>query len=391
MTAQKIVVRIELMGKCEIQVDGRPVFMKNIGLSIPWQVFCLMTTERNKWTPYDAFLSAFWPERPYDKAVNSLKNAILLLRAELCWEKGALYNSCIEYCNGGYRLGPDIEVYADYMDFYENYKQIGERRGILIHHQLPIYCRMVGLYNGGFYFVEKKKDWLYQYAHILERIYSDSICNCFRMLSATGMYNEIVAIYDDVTQKYRPCAEMTGYWYRALDMLDRKAEIPTYYAAAPERLKKIRQEELKLDREELIEILEDEDKETNENRKKLISIKEELIVSKKKKARLMDYERLKRHCAKHTSRLSIGLFTFSGTNMEENDPERIESALGVFKSIALSTLRSEDILTPYSKNQILVVLPNHSISSGVLVRDRLCRLFVEKEEGVRITADVIGI
>lgn len=390
MNVKKVQVKIELMGKCEIQVNNRLVKLKNIGLPIPWQVFLIMTTEENKWTPNDVFLKAFWADKPYDKAINSLKNAIRLLRSELCGESDEGENTCIEYCNGGYRLGPDIDIQADYMDFYESYKQIGERRAISIQAQLPIYCRMVMQYNGGLYHLEDKKDWMYQYAKILERIYSDSICDCFRMLSATGMYQEIVAIYDDVIKKHTPGTEMTGYWYRALEMLDSRADIPTYYAAAPERLRRLSNQNILLSEANNFETLIEEPY-TETNKAQLLAIKEELIVVKKRKARIMDYEKLKKYCAKNTSRLSLGLFTFAIEHDMQNDFIGLENAVEVFKNIALTTLRREDILTPYSENQILIVLPNHSISSGILVRERLCRLFMQRERSVKITADVIGV
>jgi len=226
-------IELALLGNGSIKVNGHPVLIRMARLPMPWQVFCLLSTRVDRWMRMDALAAELWPDAPKESTRNSLKNAVLRLRAELnqCSETLGHPAEWIEYLNDGYRINPLVDIRADYLVCQQLCLDMRTARNRLLGERLSLGRQLLQRYTGSFFHNPKYQDWTKQFAWHLDTFYSENICECMEELLAREMHQEALDMYEGVQQNHQPCDEMMVYRYRALQSLGKRSRICQEYPA----------------------------------------------------------------------------------------------------------------------------------------------------------------
>lgn len=366
-------VEIRLLGNCQILVNRKPINTQKGRIAKPWQVFCRLASEGHDWVAADILMEEFWPDKGYSKANNSLKNAVLLLREEIRQVSGHASAGCVESLNGGYQLSEHVQVSSDIVDFYQISRQITQAgENIPIAESFSWYQELARLYQGGLVYRPAAHNWLSEFAGYIDRIFATSMDRCFEELYKAGMHHQIVVFYEVVSRYKNIPDSVSQYWRKALATLDNDRKIPSF-SIGPEQ-----------NHQESQMIFYPEPK----SRKLLEKIKKDLFQQEKKPYFIPEYSKLIQYCTGNLSRFAITLFSFESLEQEQS---YLEESIELFNRMAISALRGSDIVAPYSKNSVLVILPNHSVGSSAVVRRRLCDSFALQKRNILLNADITAI
>ena len=388
-------IRIQTLGGFSVWVNDELIVKEAAKLTKPWQLFCYLVVNRDRFTDSRKLISAMWADDELSDPANVLKNAIYSLRKELCGGESST-ESPIIYSTGGYRLDPAVKLDLDFDEFsalhdriFTSQQEAAEVRMELCQQAMDLfggdflpqldqdlwvipvalgvrqkYLACVDEYCGLLFGKEQYKEMLdlAQTANQIDPLDEKTVVHLFRALEALHMFRVIVTTYSRVVQKFA-------------DTLDGRVpeDVQKIYHAASERINKTEQD--------------------------IIVIKTELSGSEQgerpqRGAYFCTYTELKYICPmlKRTAErggqnLMAALFTLQPLKGVEVSQDVITRAMAEFKVIAMGNLRKTDALSRYSKNQYVVLIAVKSLDDGRLVRDRIKESFAATSEK-RITLDV---
>lgn len=369
---QELMIEIKLLGNCQILVNNCDVCKEKTKLGKPWQLLCRFAFGLHEWISADILIEEFWPNKGYAKAYNCLKNTILILRDDLQTITGFNCDGFIKSMNGGYQLSQAVKIKADIADFKCIYQKILSKKQLDMPMDLVWFKELARVYKGGPVYQINQQHWISRYSKHINQLFYSTIERCFAELNRQGLYEELVLFYEELSLETRVSDEMTSRWHYALKKLDADEAIPTYEVAPSGA--EIHPQTV-FNRE-------------SKGKTLLSKIKKEISQTEKSPAYISEYSDLVRYCKGNLSRYALTLFSFEPIEPEQTN---LEESIELFNHLASTALRGNDIIAHYSKDTVLVVLPNHSAGSSAIVRRRLCNLFAEKQKNVLVHGDITAV
>ena len=388
---KKIHVDMRLLGKNSITVNKRPVQWHRASLTKPWCLLCLLAISGGQYLSTEDIVTELWPGTEDARAIPSLKNAVLALRKELAYGTQIDGGDCICYGNGGYRIGKAVVIHADFVDFQKQFRKLRRTNTAAFEDRCAMYHTLAQGYGGHFTHNAVMEDWLTRYSLNLGAAFLEAMGEYFCGLWEHERYEEIAAVYGDVRQRIEPCDEMTVYFFRALHVLKRSEMITAEYQNIRMRYEARKQTDSPVFMEIKYIVMQAEET-SRANKMALDRVKRELEPAEKRPAALVDYARLRELVAQQPARYAMVLFTFGLPKRPSPRQRPLKEVIDTFIEIARQALRGYDLIVPYTGNQCLVVLPNHSLESCERVKERLYTSFVEQvNDHVYVSADVTAI
>jgi hypothetical protein len=384
-------VRLETLGQFNLYMDGNPVKLPaGSVMPLTWQLFVLLAARETHSMSDEDLIARLWGDFASDgkSEWNSLKNLVRRLKKELLgFEKEPVLRE-----SGCYRLSERFEFEADYLVFRSLCDELYDGREKAAGELFGLYDRILDIYKGPFTCPEGAQ-WMREIPAAVDAQFQDVVCEFCAVLWANEMYPRILKVYQQVSRACKPCDGLTVYRFRAMSMLGMYRGITALYKRVSRELSSrldpqspVFKEIREIDKTARRHLEQQEQAVASATRE----LSRELLESGEgEQATVCSYEELKRLCRENPGRYAMAVFTFQVPDTER-DAAAVEEAVERFKEIAARSLRGHDVIAPYSENQLLVVLPNHSAQSGNRVKERLRTVFNEEMAGrpVHLGADV---
>lgn len=388
-------VRIEMLGGFSVWVNGEVVLQDAPRLTKPWQLFCYLVLNREKFVSSRRLISILWPDDMLTDPANVLKNAVYSLRKELCGGE-SFTESPIIYSTGGYRFDPAVKLQLDTDAFTQLYLKSKEA-GLSDDEQLDICRQAVDAYRGDFLPQLDADLWVVPLCLEYKRKYLYCVHALCQQLVQRELYKELLMVAT-TANAYEILDEKTvGYLFRAMDALKMYRVIVTTYSKLARQYDDALGGKLPM---EATRVYNAASERINKTEQDIIVIKAEIIGSEQatrppRGAYYCSYSNLrhtyslmKRTAERNRQTLVLALFTVSpakGVLPEEFDLER---AMAEFKVVAMNALRKSDTLSRYSANQYVMLLSVTSLEDGRLVRDRIKTNFALTAISRELTMDI---
>lgn len=367
---KQIALEMNLMGQISISVNGAEVIWKTKRIGKLWSMLCLLATRGDGWVSIREMSALLWGEKEPDKALNDVKSAISHLRKELSVGTTSTGDDVIEYGKGGYRLGRAIRLTADFVEIGEICHRL-ESRNSSPDRRLNQCRRLAELYRGPFYSGEDCPAWMGEYAAWLAAAFADNMAATAGVLAGAGRHRDVLALHSLVGGGHPPCDELAMCYYQALQVLGMQDVIIQEFNDTKKDFER-RGRERSLFFAEIRRIALLARPQRTEGARLLEKIRADLMPPQHTGAQVLNYARLREVCRQNPGRYAMAIFTLQPSPAAAKDEAALREAMGQLMEVAADCLRGHDIITPYSENQLLIVMPNHSLDSGHQVREHLC-------------------
>lgn len=389
-------IKIDMLGGFSVWVNDSLLIDSAPKLTKPWQLFCYLVMNREKFVPSRKLIAMLWADDALADPANVLKNAVYSLRKELCGGE-SFTDSPIIYSSGGYRFDPAVELDLDVDRFLQLCAEARADKESVMQARLEKYRTALEAYTGDFLpqldqdlwvvplALEYKRRYLdcanefcellwkerdhkemlqvASAANVIDPVDETSTVHLFRALDALRMYRVIVTTYSKTAQYYE-------------DALGAQppAEARRIYAGASERINKTEQD--------------------------IIVIKTELTASEDDSRPQRGayfctyssmkhmYQLMKRGAERNGQVLVLALFTLSAAKGAPTSSYDITRVMAEFKVVAMNNLRKADAIARYSKNQFVILLTVNSLEDGRFVRDRIRESFASVMATRKMQMDV---
>lgn len=373
---QKYNVSMNMLGAYSIEVAGKNILenKENLLTSICWRMFCLLAVHQGEWLTEKQIAEKMEIKPVGD---NGVERAVANLRRELESQLGVPGDELVLKQDTRYCLAENIQIWADFLLFKDICMKLSACRNHDADKRFALYCKLVELYRGDMLLEADAPEWLQDYSLALQTEFLERMGECCEMLWKARKYQNIMKIYESVEQVRPPCDELTVYWYRAMLALNLHARIAKCY----EQTARLFRQRGEKDSPVLFEIeciCQQSALRSVKSVDLLEQFKGQLVAPASGKAKVCYYNDLVSHCCRFPGRYAVAVFTLQ-LKQVENALEPAEKLLSVamrtMQDIAEENLRSHDMITPYSENQLIIAMPNHSEQGGKVVKNRLCQAF----------------
>ncbi len=388
-------VRVEMLGGFSVWVNGRPVLEDVPKLTKPWQLFCYLVLNREKFVSNRKLIAILWADDVLTDPANVLKNAVYSLRKELCGGE-SLTDSPIIYSTGGYRFDPAVGIELD----VEQFSELCEKaRNPQVEQETRIqYCRQALMAYQGDFLPQLDQDlWVVPLALGYKQKYLGCAHQLCEHLWQKRQHEDLLEVAT-AANTFDPLDDKSVvYLFRALDALRMYRVIVTTYSKAAQSYEDTLGSEPP---EEARKICHAASERINKTEQDIIVIKTELTGAEQSarpargaffcsysNLRHM-YSLLKRSAERNKQTLVLALFTLvpaKGSGVDQYDLTR---AMAEFKVVAMNTLRKADTIARYSRNQYVMLLSVSSLEDGRFVRDRIRESFSHAAASHNLNIDV---
>lgn len=388
-------VKVEMLGGFSVWVNGQPIVEDALKLTKPWQLFCYLVLNREKYVSNRKLISMLWADDMLTDPANVLKNAVYSLRKELCGGE-SVTDSPIIYSTGGYRFDPTVELELD-VDNFAELCNIAKKGAETPEAHLELCNKAVSAYTGEFLMQLDQDLWVVPLALDYKRKYFEISYILYEILWKSGQYRELMDIASR-SSEYDPLDEKTiVYLFRALDALRMYRVIVTTYSKVAQTFEDTLGGEPPTEAHRIYNAASER---INKTEQDIIVIKTELTGTEQasrpqRGAYYCSYSNLKhmytflkRAAERNSQVLVLALFTLSpGKNVSSSQYD-IARAMAEFKVVAMNNLRKADAIARYSRNQYAMLLSVNNLEGGRLVRDRICDSFSNAAASRKMVVDV---
>lgn len=388
-------IRINMLGGFSVWVHDHQIMDESAKLTKPWQLFCYLVLHREKYIPSTRLISVLWADDVLTDSANVLKNAVYSLRKELMGNNGST-NSPILYSDGGYRFNPLIELDLDVDRFTRLYQE-----AIALPESAPnrmeAYKNAHDAYHGDFLPQLKQDLWVVPLALEFRRNYMDIANRYAQLLWDKKEFREVLSIMIDANKADPVDEKTTLRLFQALEALNMYRVIITTYSRTLQNYNDLLGSTPPEEVERIYTAASDR---VNKTEQDIILVKTELecydpsprpqrgpyFCSYTTLKHL--YPMLKRSSERSNMVLVLALFTLAPKDKENNAEYDLTRAMEEFRVVAVNTLRKNDSLSRYSKNQYVMLLMVSTLEDSRLIRNRIRENFASSLLSRKIDLDV---
>ncbi len=387
-------IKAEMLGGFSVSVNGQPVAQDGAKLTKPWQLFCYLVLHRDKFISNQKLITVLWADDLLADPANVLKNAVYSLRKELCGGE-SLTDSPVIYSTGGYRFDPAVALELDAEQFVALCKAAARAENPQEKAQL---CEeALAAYKGDFLTQLDQELWVVPLALEYKRHYMDVAHSWGEILLQAGDFKQLLEVCTRANQ-IDPLDEKTLLnMFRAMEELKMYRVIVTTYS------RMLQQHEDALGGALLAgvrRIYNTASERINKTEQDILVIKTELAAAEhagrpQRGAYFCPYSEMrqiftlmKRTAERNGQVLVLALFTLEPAKGTDAVPEDLVRAMAEFKVVAMNNLRKADAISPYSRNQYVLLMSVHSLDDGRHVRNRIRERFSGAASSRKTSLDV---
>ena len=348
-----------------------------------WLLLEYLVTNRGKDISMEQLAEAVWnDEDESNNPGNALKNLVYRARTvlrELCPDSATEY---IIFSRNSYLWNRELPCRVDVEEF-EEFCAKGADPHISQDERIKAYMQAIELYRGEFLPKSSFVDWVISKNAYYMTLYSKAVEQVVNMLFEQQRYEDVVTVCDQAVVLY-PYNESVHYaLLRALiDSGQRRKAISHYEYISDFFYKKLGvtlSDPIRALYKEMtsgMEMIEAD----------MDSIENDLRESEKPtQAYYCDYEVFKqiyrfqaRSIARTGQSVHIGLLTVRNMKGEVPDIRLLQTLMNTLRDVVVECLRKGDVVSAYSTNQLVVMLPMTTFENGEMVLRRIFTAFVRK-------------
>ncbi len=382
MQVQKI--KVYMLDSFSVWVNGELIVQSASRLTKPWQLFCYLILNREKFISSRKLIATLWEDDSLADPANVLKNAVYSLRKELCAGESSV-ESPIIYSSGSYRFDPAVELELD-LDYFISQCALSKNETEQEEVQMA-YCKeAMEVYKDDFLPQLDQELWAVPYFINTRQKYLDCVHRLSEHLWKRGKYRELLDVVNKPFQLDMLDDQVLIFQLRALNELKMYRVIVTTYSKV---VRQYRNSIGSVPPQEARVIYEQASEKVNKTEQDIMIIKADLTDGEQgsrpqRGAYFCNYSELhhvysllKRSSERNCQTLVLALFTLTSSRKADSQSSDLARAMTEFKVVAMIALRKADTFSRYSQNQYAVLLSVASLEAGRLVRDRICESFAK--------------
>lgn len=382
-TSREEIITIRTLGEFSITCGDKRISDADGRTKKVWLLLEYLVTNRKKDISMEQLAEAVWnDEEESDNPSNALKNLVYRVRTvlkDLCSESPGEY---IVFSRNTYLWNRDLPCRVDAEDFEELCLK-GEDSRLPEEERIRAYMQAIELYKGEFLPKSSYADWVISKNAYYASLYSKAVEQVVGMLFREERYEEIVGVCDLAVVLY-PYNESIHYsLLRALIDSGQRRKAITHY----EYISDFFYKKLGVTLSDPIRALYKEMTSGMEMiEADMDSIESDLRESvKPKQAYYCDYEVFKqiyrlqaRSIARTGQSVHVALLTVRNMKGEVPDVRLLQTLMNTLRDVVMECLRKGDVVSAYSTNQLVVMLPMTTYENGEMVLRRILAAFVRK-------------
>ena len=374
-------VRVNMLGDFLLESKDATVSEQINRSKKLWGVLALLLINRKNPMNHQELTQQIWTEGRSKNPLNALKTLLYRLREMLepLQEDG---QHLIIANHGAYCWNETIPVYLDFEEFEAVSQQAANLKSNK-EESIPLYQRAMALYRGDF-LLRVELPWAVALRSKYRKIHLQNLRALAAFYSANGQYAEVVTLCEDVIDTPILNDQIHIFYIRALLHLGRHQEALVHYEKTNElylrekgtypsddmrnlysEIMKI-QQQIETDLSVIQAQLKGQDKETG--------------------AFVCDYGYFKeayrlecRRAERSSSKVFIALITVASDKGPDCElpAERLRLVMKKLLSSMQSHLRKGDVISRYSSNQYVLLLPSVTYENGILVLNRILTIYYQ--------------
>ncbi len=393
MQIQKITVHV--LDSFSVWVNDELVVQSASRLTKPWQLFCYLILNREKFISSRKLIATLWEDDSLADPANVLKNAVYSLRKELCAGE-SMAESPIIYSSGSYRFDPAVTLEFD-LDYFTSHCALSKKEGEPVELCME-HCReAMDVYKDDFLPQLDQELWAVPYFIENRQRYLDCVHRLCEHLHKKQLYRELLDVANKPFQLDMLDDETLIFQLTALNELKMYRVVVTTYSKMVRQYRNTLGGTPPSEARKLYQVASEK---VNKTEQDIMIIKADITsgehVSRPQRGAYFCnysdfhsvYGLLKRSSDRNRQILVLALFTLMPHQKSNSAPNDLARGMAEFKVVAMNTLRKADTFARYSQNQYAVLLSVASLEAGRLVRDRICESFTKTPAGRVYTLDV---
>lgn len=372
--SQTKVLSIKMLGDFMLSMGDRVLSGDRGRSKQVWNLLEYLLIHRNKEISPDKLMDALWEEE-VDNPANALKNLVYRLRTMLSESLGMAKEDYIIYKHGTYAWNTAAPYVID-IDLFENawknaQKPVNDPDG-----QLNQYLNVVSLYKGDFLTHSSYKEWVVPLAVYYQRIYMECVAALCELLFKKQDFNRVEEIclnaisIDPLIEKNHELLIMaliaSNNNNKALIHYDYVTDLFYKEVGVKPSESITRLYKIIVNKEHSVE-------------KNIDIVRADLReVEQNIGAVFCDYEAFKlvyrinaRAALRSGKSVYIALLSFTKVNKSEFQPKELNDSMEKIKSVIMTSLRKDDLITRFSRTQYLVLLSNINFENTEVVLNKL--------------------
>lgn len=378
---EKAAVRVNMLGDFQLESKDATVSEQINRSKKLWGVLALLLIYRKNPLNHQELTQQIWTEGRSKNPVNALKTLLYRLREMLepLQEDG---QPLIIANRGAYCWNAAIPVYLDFEEFEAISQQAANVKGNK-EESIPLYQRAVALYRGDF-LLRVELPWAVAMRAKFRKIHLQNIKALAAFYSANAQYAEIVQLCANVIETPILNDQIHIYYIRSLLHLGHHQEALIHYEKTNELYLR---EKGTYPSDEMRNLYSEIMKIQQQIETDLSVIQAQLKGSDKETgAFVCDYGYFKeayrlecRRAERSNSKVYIALITVASDKGPDSElpAERLRLVMKKLLISMKSHLRKGDVISRYSSNQYVLLLPSVTYENGILVLNRILSIYYQ--------------
>ncbi len=380
MPIQKI--KVHMLDTFSVWVDDVLVVQSASRLTKPWQLFCYLVLNREKYINSRKLIATLWEDDSLQDPANVLKNAVYSLRKELNGGESSVEGPIV-YSSGSYRFDPGVKLELD-LAYFTSHCTLSLKEDVPMEMRME-HCQMaINIYKNDFLPQLDQELWAVSYFMNTRQKYLDCVHRLCEHLWQLERYRDLLDVVNRPFQLDILDDQALVFQLRALNKLKMYRLAVTSYS---KMVRQYRNNIGSIPPPEASALYQLASEKVNKTEQDIMIIKTDLTygeqVSRPQRGAyfchyndfLLAYSLLKRSSDRNRQILVLALFTLSPLPKHTIEANDLAQAMAEFKVVAMNTLRKADTCARYSQNQYSVLLCVSSLEDGRSVRDRICSSF----------------
>ncbi|MBU3111056.1 bacterial transcriptional activator domain-containing protein [Clostridium lacusfryxellense] len=361
--ADKDCIKIYTLGSFEVKSAGNVLSNDCKRSQQLWNLFKYILTYRNKRIVQENFSEILWSDKECANPVKALQNLVYRLRMLLDY-KGVNKDgeSIINYSQGCYSWNKQSNYWTDVDEFEDLYKKakVAENNDDSIN-AIELYQKALKLYKGDYLSEDSYNEWIMPVRNYYHRIYIDIIAKLTKLLKHYGRSKDILKICEEALM-IQPFEESLHLFYiEALIEVGNMKQAQKQYEYVTSML----YEQMGVKPSTSLRNLYQQIK-CNDNKVLLDFSSIEQIMTDRRDSDgaffcdadtfISVYKLESRRAARTEKVVFMGMLTISRSKDRNQDNRILTKEIGPLLDMLIQNLREGDVVSEWSKSQILVLL-----------------------------------
>ena len=371
---QKYILNIKMLGDFTLTYADQTLSGDKGRSKQVWNLLEYLLIHRNKEISPDKLMDALW-EEDVDNPANALKNLVYRLRSMLNESLSLSKDDYIIFKHGTYAWNVNIPYTID-IDRFEAAYRLAQKSDTTESEKVDKYLEAVALYNGDFLTHSAYKEWVVPLTVYYQRIYMECVAAVSELLFKRQEFSKVEEIclnaisVDPLIEKNHELLIMaliaSNSNNKALIHYDYVTELFYKEVGVKPSESITRLYKIIVNKEHSVE-------------KNIEIVKSDLReIEQGIGAVYCDYEAFKlvyrinaRAALRSGKSVYIALLSLSKQNKTEFLPKELSDSMDRIKSLIISSLRKDDLISRFSRTQYLILLSNINFENTEVVLNKL--------------------